>query len=178
MHFETDRSDTASARTAVVEHLFDEHAKTIVQQLIRLAEQGDPTALRLCLERIIPPLRERPLQFALPPIETPADAVAAIAAIIAGIADGSLSAAEGLDLARMVGIFVETLVLARHEAQETEKRPTDNPLHRGRVTESRTCGGLRRARYKIASMPLRLITLSNARAAPVGCFAPRSNCET
>jgi hypothetical protein len=135
MHFETDRSDTASARTAVVEHLFDEHAKTIVQQLIRLAEQGDPTALRLCMDRIIPPLRERPLQFELPTIAAPADAVAAIAAITAGLADGELSAAEGLGLARMVRIFVETLVLARHEAQETEKRPTDNPLHEARHGE-------------------------------------------
>lgn len=31
--------------------------------------------------------------------------------------------------------------------------------------------------YKIASMPLRLITLRSASAAPVGCFVPRSSCE-
>ena len=32
--------------------------------------------------------------------------------------------------------------------------------------------------YKIASIPLRRMTLSSASAAPVGLLAPRSNCET
>ena len=125
MHFETDGSDTSTDRTAVAEHLLDEHAKTIVQHLLELAKQGDPTALRLCLDRISPPLRERPLQFELPPIATPADAVGAIAAITTGLADGELSAAEGLDLARMVRIFVETLILAERETRATSSEEHD-----------------------------------------------------
>jgi hypothetical protein len=128
VQFETDRNDTPSGRALAAEYLFDAHAKAIVQRLLELAEKGDPTALRLCLERIMPPLRERPLQFELPPLATPADAVAAIAAITAGLADGSLSAAEGLGLARMVRIFVETLVLAERVEQETQRQPTDLPL--------------------------------------------------
>jgi hypothetical protein len=35
-----------------------------------------------------------------------------------------------------------------------------------------------RRRYKIASIPLRRITLSSAKAGPVGRLAPRSSCET
>ena len=128
MQIETDRSGTPSGADAT-EHLLDAHAKAIVQRLLELAEKGDPTALRLCLERMMPPLRERPLQFELPPLATPADAVAAIAAITAGLADGSLSAAEGADLARMVRVFVETLVLARRGEQDTERQRTDLPLH-------------------------------------------------
>ena len=129
MHLETDRSETSRGRALATEHLLDAHAKTIVQRLLELAENGDPTALRLCLERMCPPLRERPLQFALPPLATPADAVAAIAAITAGLADGALSAAEGAELARMVRIFVETLILARRGEHDTEKQPTDLPTH-------------------------------------------------
>ena len=123
MQAETDRSETPSGRAT--EHLLDARAKAIVQQLLELAEKGDPTALRLCLERIMPPLRERPLQFELPPLATPADAVAAIAAITAGLADGELSAAEGAELARMVRIFVETLVLARGGEQDTGRQVAD-----------------------------------------------------
>jgi hypothetical protein len=129
MQFETNGSETSSGRAAAPEHPLDAHAKTIVERVVELAEDGDPTALRLCLERIISPLRERPLQFALPPLATPADAVAAIAAITAGLADGSLSAAEGLELARMVQVFVEILVLAGRDKQQTETQPTDLPLH-------------------------------------------------
>ena len=129
MPFEPDRHENPGGRALAPEHLLDAHAKTIVQRLLELTEKGDPTALRLCLERIMPPLRERPLQFELPRLATPADAVAAIAAITAGLADGSLSAAEGLYLARMVRVCVETLVLARRGEPDTERQATDQPLH-------------------------------------------------
>ncbi len=128
MPFESDQSEAPAGRAGDVAYeLFDAHAETIVRELIALAEKGDPTALRLCLERIIPPLRARPLQFELPPLATPADAVAAIAAITAGLADGSLSAAEGADLARTVRIFVEILVLARRGEQDTARQAADLP---------------------------------------------------
>ena len=115
MQVENDQSEIPAARADALEQALEPHVKTIVQQLIELAQKGDPTALRLCLERISPPLRERPLQFELPPMEVPADAVAAIAAITAGLADGELNGAEGLVLARMVRTFVEILVLAGRE---------------------------------------------------------------
>jgi hypothetical protein len=127
MYFENERSETSSGPATTFEHLLDAHAKTIVQRVIELAQKGDPTALRLCLDRICPPLRERPLQFELPPLATPADAVPAIAAITAGLADGALSAAEGAELARMVRIFVETLVLARRAEQAAERGAADLP---------------------------------------------------
>jgi hypothetical protein len=37
---------------------------------VELALVGDPTAMRLCLERILRPCRERTVKFALPPIES------------------------------------------------------------------------------------------------------------
>ena len=126
MPFETDQSDIpAGGAGSAAEQLFDTHAENIVRELINLALRGDPTALRLCLDRISPPLRERPPEFALPPIETPADAVAGIAAVVAGIADGSLTAAEGLQLARMLRIMVETLILAGREERASGREEGD-----------------------------------------------------
>lgn len=126
MPFENDHREAPAGHAAdALEGLLDAHVKTIVQQLIDRAERGDPTALRLCMERIIPPRRERPVQFELPPLETPADAVAAIAAITAGLADGSLTAAEGLALARMLRIFVETLVLVGREERANGREERD-----------------------------------------------------
>jgi hypothetical protein len=130
MPFENDQSEAPAGHAAdALEGLLDAHVKTIVQQLIDRAERGDPTAIRLCLERIMPPLRERPVQFELLPLEKPADAAPAIAAIVAGLADGSLSAAEGLELARFVQTCVEILVLAGrgeradgHEERDAEGR--------------------------------------------------------
>jgi hypothetical protein len=59
-----------NAATVIAERLLDGQAATIKRKAIELAKQGDLTALRLCLERIVPPRRERPLNFTLPEINS------------------------------------------------------------------------------------------------------------
>jgi hypothetical protein len=43
--------------------------EALTRKAVELALVGDPTALRLCIERVLPQCRER-AKFALPPIET------------------------------------------------------------------------------------------------------------
>jgi len=56
-----------------------------------MALAGDIVAMRLCLERILPPRRERPVRFKLPELQSPPDAAAAMAALAAAVADGDLT---------------------------------------------------------------------------------------
>lgn len=49
---------TQDKRT-MLRHLLDPHAKKLIQKVVSLALEGDTTALRLCLERLIPPLKQR-----------------------------------------------------------------------------------------------------------------------
>ena len=44
-------------------------AEALTRKAVELALVGDPTAMRLCLERILPQCRERMVKFVLPPIE-------------------------------------------------------------------------------------------------------------
>ena len=53
--------------------LLEGEAEALTRRAVELALAGDPTAMRLCLERILPPCRERAVKFALPSIESPAD---------------------------------------------------------------------------------------------------------
>lgn len=47
--------------------LLDQHAKTIIEKLIERAVAGDPAALRLCVERILPRAKpDNTINFALP----------------------------------------------------------------------------------------------------------------
>jgi hypothetical protein len=46
--------------TLAVEALLDGEAETITRKAIELAKEGDLTALRLCLDRIAPPRKDRP----------------------------------------------------------------------------------------------------------------------
>jgi Family of unknown function (DUF5681) len=64
-------------RAIIAEELLEAEADAIVRTALDLAKKGDPWALRLCLERISPRLRQRPLEFELPPMRTAADAALA-----------------------------------------------------------------------------------------------------
>jgi hypothetical protein len=53
--------------------------EALTRKAVELALAGDPTALRLCLERIVGPYRERPVEFTMPPIRNAADLASAMA---------------------------------------------------------------------------------------------------
>ena len=54
--------------TVAAEALLEGEAETITRKCIDLALEGDHTALRLCLSRILPVARERNIQLDLPPL--------------------------------------------------------------------------------------------------------------
>ena len=54
----------------IAEVLLDGETQRLTRRAIDLALEGDTVALRLCLERILPPVRERPCSFKLPKLET------------------------------------------------------------------------------------------------------------
>jgi hypothetical protein len=84
---------------------------------IQLAKEGDLTALRLCLDRIAPPRKDRPVLFELPPITSAADAVQASAALVAAVAEGELTPSEAGELGKLVEAYVKAL-----EATEFDER--------------------------------------------------------
>ncbi|MGA8649639.1 MAG: DUF5681 domain-containing protein [Xanthobacteraceae bacterium] len=57
-----------NAATRLVEQLLDGEAEAHMRKLIEKAKHGDTGALRLCIDRIMPPRRERPVNVELPPL--------------------------------------------------------------------------------------------------------------
>jgi hypothetical protein len=66
--------------------LLDGQAEAVIRKAIELAKQGDTTALRLCIARILPTRKDRPISFDVPRIETVADG--GKAPIASAVADG------------------------------------------------------------------------------------------
>ncbi len=93
--------------TLAAEAILDHEAETLTRKCVDLALQGDTVALKLCLERLAPPRRDRPAPFELPPIKRASDARDAFAAVIAAAASGELSTNEALAMARLIEKFVE-----------------------------------------------------------------------
>lgn len=106
-----------NAATMMAEQLLDGEAEAITRKAIELAKQGDLTALRLCLDRLVPPRRDRPVNFALPVMSSAEDASKALAAIMAAVASGGLTPPEAAELSRVVDGYVKTL-----EVTEMEQR--------------------------------------------------------
>ena len=81
--------------TLLMESLLEGQAEQLTQKAIELALGGDITALRLCLERLIPPRKDRPIHLLLPPIENVQQICLAMAKVSAAIGEGEITPTEG-----------------------------------------------------------------------------------
>ena len=107
--------------TLAVEALLEGEAEALTRKAIERALEGDGQALRLCLDRIAPPRRDRPVSFALPPLKEAADTRDAFAAVVHAIAEGELTPSEGLTLAGLIADFA-----ALDAKTDTARRARDN----------------------------------------------------
>lgn len=95
--------------TIAAEVLLDGEADALVRKAVELALGGDVVALKLCLDRILPPRRERSLVLNLPRVRTPGDHAATSAAIIDAATKGEITLGEASELAKLVAVHVAAL---------------------------------------------------------------------
>jgi Family of unknown function (DUF5681) len=95
-----------NAATLAVEALLDGQAEALTQKAIQLALAGDPVALRLCLDRIYPARKDRPVTFALPPITSARDAADICAAVVAAVSNGAITLSEAAEVGKLIDSYV------------------------------------------------------------------------
>jgi hypothetical protein len=103
---------TRNAATVAMEALLDGQAEALTQKAINMALEGDITALRLCLDRVLPARKDRPVTFALPAINTPQDAAATISAVLAAVAAGEITPSDASEISKLIEVYVETVKTA------------------------------------------------------------------
>jgi hypothetical protein len=111
--------------TALCADLLGDDAGEIMRKLIERAKRGDPVALRLCVERLIPAraARDRSVELAeLPEAARAVDLVAGAAAVIRHAAAGDITLSEAREFMQLLEgqrRVIETAALAvRLEALE------------------------------------------------------------
>jgi Family of unknown function (DUF5681) len=104
-----------NATTIALETLLDGQATALTQKAIELALTGDMAALRLCLDRILPPRKDSPVAFDLPEMKTLNDAVPAMGALVKAVGQGDLTPAEAAELTKMVQAFAKIIETAELE---------------------------------------------------------------
>lgn len=105
--------------TQMVLTMMEGGAEQITQTIIDAAKAGDLSAARLVLERLAPPMRERPVTLDLPATDTATGISTAQAAILQAAADGELLPGEAATLAGILESRRKAF-----ETQELESRIT------------------------------------------------------
>src|SRR6266508_2331179 len=97
-------------RTALLkENLLSYEAEAIGRKAVEMAIKGGMAAIRLCRDRLAPARKEEPIAFELPPLEKPADSVAAAATLVAAVAEGELTPSEAAQLAKVIEVYVRAI---------------------------------------------------------------------
>jgi hypothetical protein len=96
-----------NATTLALEALLDGQAQALTQKAIDLALTGDIPALRLCLDRILPPRKDRPVSFALPPINSAQDAAAVVSAVLTAVASGEITPTDAAEVGKLIDSYVK-----------------------------------------------------------------------
>ena len=104
--------------TVAAQTLLDGEAEALTRKAIELALNDDLNALRLCLDRIIPPRREEPLEFELTKLETIHYAPGALADVIAAVAAGKITLSQAAELGRLIEMYVRTSEASQRSARE------------------------------------------------------------
>jgi hypothetical protein len=99
------RSRTALALEAILEG----EAEAITRKAIELAQEGDTVALRLCMDRLIPVRKDRPVRFELPKIENASDLPKATGALLEAVAAGDITPSEAADVGRALDAHVRAI---------------------------------------------------------------------
>jgi hypothetical protein len=116
-----------NSATIALQSLLDGEGEAITRKAISMALEGDATAMRLVIERLIPPTRERRVNLTLPPVTTAADVTGAIGAVLQSVASGELAPGEGQQLAALLEAqrkSIETVQLEERLAALEARRDT------------------------------------------------------
>ncbi len=85
---------TRNRTTVIAQGLIDGQAETLVRKVVELALDAAPTRLRICLERLVAPKKDEPLEVSLPAVGTVTDIPKIFTAVTAKPGAGGITPSE------------------------------------------------------------------------------------
>lgn len=89
-------------KRVVLRELLKPYAADLIAKVVIMAKAGDIGALRICLDRIIPPVKENPISVKIPRIAGAEDCTEAQAAVLNAVAAGEILPGEGQALSGLI----------------------------------------------------------------------------
>ena len=101
--------------TIAIESLLEGQSEALTQTAISKALDGDSVALRLCLDRIAPPMKDKPVVFPLPQMRDAMDASQAAGSVLSAVSEGNLTPIEATRVMGLIDSYRRTLELTEIE---------------------------------------------------------------
>ena len=103
--------------TLAAETILDGEAEALTRKAVELALNGDASAMRICMERLVPARRDRPISVNLPRVETLSDAARAMSFLVGAVTCGDLTPSEADAVAKLLSYFSTALENADFETR-------------------------------------------------------------
>ena len=108
--FQAGKSGNAAGRprgarnktTVALEELLAGEGEALTRRVINMALDGDPIALRLAFERVMPLRRGRPVRFDMPEMKSASDVVSGLSSILRSVSAGDLTPEEASTIATIL----------------------------------------------------------------------------
>ena len=94
--------------TIAIDSLLEGQAEALTQTAISKALDGDSIALRLCMDRIAPPMKDKPVVFPLVQMRDAMDASQAAGSVLSAVSDGTLTPMEGTRVMGLIDSYCQT----------------------------------------------------------------------
>ena len=95
-----------------LEAILEGEAEALTRKAIEQALAGDGPAMKLCLDRLLSPRRDRSVSFDLPPINSAADLPRATEALLRAVVSGDITPSEAADIGKAVSAHIEAITAA------------------------------------------------------------------
>ena len=115
---------TRNRTTLLAQNLLEGQAEALVEKMVQLALAGDLTCLRVCIERLVPPKRDAPIDIDLPDINATADIPKLFAVLTGKLREGGITPSEAralIDLAEAIRRLFEVTELEKRISALEEK---------------------------------------------------------
>ena len=112
--------------TLLAEKMLADDQDEILRAVIEAAKAGDSTAMKLCIDRLVPLRKGRPITFNLPPVKTAADVAGAVGELSRAMAAGELTTDEASAAASVIELHrraIETTDIERRLQKLEETAP-------------------------------------------------------
>jgi len=124
------RPGSRNKATLAAAALLAGESEALTRKAVDMALAGDPTAMRLCMERVLPPCRERTVRLSLPPIEgaltgetrgpSAQDVSRAMNAVTSALAEGEITPSEAETIAGVVDTFVRAIETTKKDGSRLD----------------------------------------------------------